>query len=99
MDECKGTIQMANSGPNAFELVGYEDWTWEVAFNGLRDFPDLTQLLECEVVVRNEKENFTHRMTQLVWDYPNRGVPEEELDPSGLEGLDPSLLGGAGGLP
>ena len=96
-----GTILMVDAGPTDFEMVGYEGWTWEVVFNALPDYAELTQLLQCEVIVRHESESVIHRMSQILWDHPDRGLGEEG-EGDLLDGLDagslPAGLPG-GGLP
>jgi hypothetical protein len=97
-----GTILMVNAGPTDFEMIGYEGWTWEVVFNPLPNHVELTQLLECEVVIRHEEDDIVHRMSQVLWDHPDRGLGEESEEDL-LQGLDPSALPagipGGGGLP
>ena len=66
-----GLIEKTDGGPNPFEISDYEDWTWQVKFTQPQDMTDFPQLVQCEVIVRNEVNGHTHRAMQWLWDDPN----------------------------
>ena len=91
-----GQLERVNAGPVAVEMPGYEQWTWQAAFEGLEDRLDLPQLKKLTLTVRSEADGFEHSVTQFVWDNPN--PPQPPLDASQLaqsSGGDLSSLQGA----
>jgi len=62
------------------------------------DLPDLPDLKQVEVIIRDDVGGFTRRTAQFIWDNPN--APDPAATTEETEGAADDALGGLeGGLP
>lgn len=93
-----GLIPMVDTGPEAFDQVDREAWTWQIVVTPLQDRQDLPQLKQIEIIIRNDQQNFTIRESQMMWENPAMYAdPNAQQIPGDI----PTIPGGGlpGGLP